>query len=337
MDIEYNHMALLHKAALYAYEREYGKLMSWIDDNYFQKKVFQEEYYQYADDFIYRMDVTELSYSETLKLAYRALQEDDYNQFLLGLKIVVVKLIGNQRYTYYDRDQIMELLIEMSTEHDFERLENDPVIVPEMLLDKCKVYMPIGFEGMDLQEYCLGSTRSIYDRYSVVNDKTFDKEYNAAISQGNIYHHIVEIDHYINREDNTMTKFQWIHLAKLLSAHYVTEKAPWSKDLTTDLLRVYIGLKGCCEEEDFEDILYHLVTGMLSFALKKIKATDQLISSYKYMNIFNYIINVYLLENNNKYLDYILELMKVLYKDIPKQDLSSLKCWMTEHMAKAAK
>lgn len=337
MDIKHNHKALLHKAVQYAYEREYGKLLSWIEENYYHDKVFPEKYYQHADEFIYRMDVTELSYGEILKLAYRALLKDDYDQFLLGLKIVVVKLIGNQRYTYYDREWIKELLIEMSTDLVYDRRENDPVIFPEMLLDTCQVYMPIGFEGMDLQQYRLGSTRSFYDRYPVVNDQTYDKEYKAAINRGNIYQHIIEIDHYINREDNTMTKFQWIHLAKLLSAHYATEKAPWSKDLTTDLLRAYIGLKACCEQEDFEGTLFYVVTGTLKIALKKIMDANHEISSYEFTEVMNYFINVYLLDSNSKYLDYIQELMKVKDGENQEQKFSDLQCWIKEHMAKAEK
>ncbi len=335
MNKEYDHMALLYAAARYAYERKYGKLMSWIEENYFQGKVFPGEYYRYADDFIYRMDVTELSYGAVLELAYKALVKEDHRQFLLGLKIVYAKLKGNQRYTYYDRDQIGELLSELSENYGFAPLEHGPAKIPELLLDQCQVYLPIGFDGMGLEEYRLGSTRSFYDHYPSVQEKVLEKEYHAAINQGNIYQHIVEIDHYINHEGTALTRFHWLHLARLLLAHYATEKAPWSSDLTTGLLRVYLGLKDCCGQEEFEDILVQMVSGTLRIALKKIMGVDQPRAAGELPNILNYVINAYLLAENSKLLDYILELIKGMNREAPEQEFLVIKNWLMEQQAKA--
>ncbi|HHV10594.1 MAG TPA: hypothetical protein GXX75_10000 [Clostridiales bacterium] len=330
MNKEYDHMALLYAAARYAYERKYGKLMSWIEEKYFQNSRFPSEYYLYADDFIYRMDVTELTYGAVLELAYRALVNGDNRQFLLGIKIVYAKLKGNQRYTYYDRDRILELAMEMWEHYEFEPLQIDEVKIPKLLLDQCNTYLPIGFEEMGLKEYRLSSTRSFYDSYPTVPDKLFEKEYHTAIEQGNIYHHIIEIDHYINRGNNVVTKSQWIHLAKLLSAHYATEKAPWSVDLTKDLLRVYLGLKDCCGQEEFSGILSRMVTATLKIALEKIMRLQEQSSPKELPNVLNYLINVYVLGGDNKFLDYIRELVKVMKREDATEEFIGIKDWLME-------
>ena len=335
MNTKYEHLVLLYQTICHAYKREYGTLIACIEENYFQSMKFPSEYYLYADDFIYRMDVTELSYGSVLELAYKALVKEDYRQYLLGLKIVYAKLTGNQRYTYYDRDRILELAMEIWEHYELKPLQIDEVKIPELLLDRCNSYLPIGFEGMELKEYRLGSTRSFYDSYPTVPDKLFEKEYHSAIEQGNFYHHIIEIDHYINRENNIVTKSQWVHLAKLLSAHYATEKAPWSVDLTMDLLRVYVGLKDCCGQEDFRETLYQMVTVTLKIALKKIMSIQEQSSFKELSNVLNYMINVYVLESDNKFLEYIQELVKVMNPEDEKAEYSDIKAWLMEQKIKA--
>jgi hypothetical protein len=357
MNMKYEHMVRLYEAICLAYKKKYGILMSWLEENYFQNSSFPGEYYLYADDFIYRMDVTELTYGAVFDLAYRALVNEDYRQLLLGIKIIYAKLKGNQRYTYYDRDQMLELANELEEHYEIEEyneikehyeiedhyelkeypgleaLHADEVKTPMLLLDRCNTYLPIGFEGMELKEYRSGSTRSFYDSYPNVTDKLLEKEYHSAIEQGIIYHHIIEIDHYINGKNKFITKSQWIHLAKLLSAHYATEKAPWSPDLTTELLRVYVGLKDCCGQEEFSEILSQMVSATLKIALEKIMRLQYQRTTQELSNVMNYLINVYLLESSNQFLDYIQELVKVMNRNDAKEEFIFIKNWIMEQKA----
>ncbi|MDF2513641.1 MAG: hypothetical protein K0S04_3507 [Herbinix sp.] len=318
MNMKYEHMVGLYEAICLAYKKKYGILMSWLEENYFQNSIFPGEYYLYVDDFIYRMDVTELTYGAVFDLAYRALVKEDYRQLLLGIKIIYAKLKGNQRYTYYDREQMLELANELEEHYEIEEyneikehyeiedhyelkeypgleaLHADEVKTPMLLLDRCNTYLPIGFEGMELKEYRSGSTRSFYDSYPNVTDKLLEKEYHSAIEQGIIYHHIIEIDHYINGKNKFITKSQWIHLAKLLSAHYATT---------------------------------------LKIALEKIMRLQYQRTTQELSNVMNYLINVYLLESGNQFLDYIQELVKVMNRNDAKEEFIFIKNWIMKQKA----
>lgn len=316
MDKKYNDITLFYKVTQYAYEKQYKKLMAFLEDNYFQTETFQSNYSQYTDDFIFRMDITSLSYGEVLKLSYRSLIEEDEKQYLLGMKMIVVKLQGNQRYTYYDCDQIRRLRQEIAVSHGYELSVEKEQSMTENLLEICRNYMPIGLEGMNLEEYRAGSTRSIYDGYQAVDEKILEKEYKRAVRQGMIYPYMIEIDHYINGENNKVTKYQWVHLANLLAAHYATEKASWSKELSKDLLRTYSGLKDCCSQEEFKSILFQITAGTIKTALNKIMTINEQVPSAEVAALINYIVNVFHMDNNSMYLDYIRDLEKVLEKEM---------------------
>lgn len=316
------HLKNLHQIALYASSRAFSKMYATIDSTYFHKQVFDATFYKFADDFIYRMEITSLSYGQVLQMAYLDLKKEAYDQFLLALKIMIVKLKGNQRYTYFDRDEISDLLAEMKTDlfFDHPRLE--------ILLEECQNYLPIGFQEMTLEEYYNGSTRSIYDAYTKLEGKLLEAEYGTAVRQGNIYQYIVEIDHYINAKGKEITHNEWIFLAKLLSAQYATEKKPWSRDLTTDLLRTYLGIWDVCDHEGFENTLLRLVTGTLKIIVKKISSTMDRLTSKELIEIINYLINVYTLNHNNQYLVYINDFLTMLEKHDSLLDLSDIKSWL---------
>lgn len=325
-----NHIKNLHQIAQYALSREFSQLYSYIDSEYFHKKVFDDTFYKSADDFVFRMDITSLSYGQVLQLAYQDLQKEGYAQFLLGLKIIIVKLKGNQRYSYYDRDEILDLLNEMKTDFSYEYQSNQNTDMLDILIEECQNYLPIGFQEMTLEEYHNGSTRSSYNSYKKLEEKLLEAEFSSAIKQGNIYHHIIEIDHYINRKEKEITQNEWIFLAKLLSAHYATEKKPWTRDMTTDLLRTFIGIRDLCDHEGFNDTLLRLVTGTLKIIIKKISSRLDSITSVELTEIINYLVNVYTLDNNNQYLVYINEFLKMLDKSDSSLDQSDVNKWLEQ-------
>ena len=325
------HMRNLHRISLYALSREYSRLTSYIDREYFHKKVFDDAFYKSTDDFIFRMDVTSLSYSQAFRMAYQDLQKEDYYSFLLGLKIIVVKLKGNQRYAYFDRDKIFELLNDMKTEYSVDHHFDPSFDTLEILTEECKDYLPIGFQKMTIEEYRHGSMRSLYDNYKKLDVKLLEEEFKAAVGQGNMYNYIVEIDHYINSNRNEITKNEWVFLAKLLSAQYATEKEPWSRDMTVDLLSVYLAIRDVCDEQTFEGTLYQLVTGTLKIIIKKISSSTDGLSSREIQKIINYLINVYTLNSNNYYLVYINNFLKMLDRCDVLPDLSSTRKWLEQH------
>lgn len=308
----YYHLKNLHKIATHAFSREFNKLYSFIDENYFRNNLFPSSIYQMADDFIFRNDVTYLSYGQALKMAYTYLQKRDYYSFLLSLKTIIVKLKGNQRYTYFDRDEILNLLNEMKNDYSFEHQFTETSSVPEILLDKCEYYLPIGFEEMTFDEYNKGSTRSYFDSYKHLNEKILEKEFNTALKQGSIYHYIVEIDHYINSNQKNVSENEWIFLSKLLLAYYAMEKYPWSRDMTLDLLRTYIGIRETCKSRNFTDILLKLVTSSLKIVIKKFSYPWHNYSAKELKEIINFLVNVYTMDNNNQYLIFIEDIMKMI-------------------------
>ncbi len=239
---------------------DYKEISSVIDKGYFSEPILEQRYYTEADNFVFRMDVTGMSYSEVLELSAEACRKEDAPQFLLGTKIILSKLSANQRMVYFDRDRIAilvgeELRISIEEQRKLYGEKN-----------------AIGFPGMSLEAYRKGSLRSSYDKYPTLNQEALDKEYKSAVNQGNIYHHIVETDHVINREDQKKNQALWMHLIKLLTAFYATEKSPWSMDLTLSLLETYKGLKSSYEGETFNDILFAPISTILKIAFKRIGA-----------------------------------------------------------------
>ncbi|QCX33873.1 hypothetical protein FDN13_09270 [Caloramator sp. E03] len=327
---KYCHLKKLHRIAEYAFYREFSNLYSYIDSEYFIKKVFNDNFYKSADDFIFRMDVTYLSYSQALKMAYKDLQKGDYYSYLLALKTIIVKLNGNHRYTYYDRDEILDLLNEMKSDYYFDCKFEKDIYIPKILLNECKKYLPIGFHEMTFEEYYNRSTNSYFNSFKKLDEKILENEFKIAVRQGSIYHYIVEIDHYINTKYKEITAKEWIFLSKLLSTYYGEEKNPWSRDMTTDLLRTYLGIKDLCSSQEFENILFQLVTGTLKIIIKKISLSGNDLLANELIEIINFLINVYTLDNNKQYLVYIDDFLKMVDRIENTIDLSGIYEWMNQ-------
>ena len=300
-----NHMKNLHTIGIYMITRDLKKLMQYIEEEYFLKEIFDHKYYISADDFIFRMDITGLSYSNIFEIACRDLEKKDYGQYLLGLKMILVKLRGNQRYTYYDRIELKGVLKYMEEEYSliaFHEQEEDILdIVDVQGLKDC----PVGFEELTFEEYMHSSIRSIYKRDNAKSEKFFENELKAAVNKGIIYHYIVETDHYINSDIQSTTYQEWVYLAKLLALYYSTEKKPWTRDMTRDMLRIYDGIKSCCEPKKFQEIIYHITTVNLKLIIKKISRDMFQENSGELTEVINYLFNVFYIHKDEKYIDYI--------------------------------
>lgn len=324
------HMENLHRISMYTFSRDFDKLSIYIEKQYFYKRVFEETFYKSADTFILRMDITSLSYGQILQMVYQDVQKGAYDQFLLGLKIILVKLRGNQRYAYYDRDMVFSLLDDMEAEFLLKNPFDSKMNIPEIMLEKCENNAPIGFQERTLEAYRSGVTRSLYDVYKKLDEKLFEVEFKTVIEEGIIYHHIVEIDHYINAKDRT-TIDEWVFLVKLLSAHYATEKEAWSRDMTTDLLRAYLGIRDRCDDEVFSERLFQLVMGTLKIIIKKMGSTMDRVASGEIQEIINYLINVYMLNSNRQYLVYIHDFFGLLERRDSSLECVGIKKWLEEN------
>lgn len=333
-----DHLGNLHRITNYALLREFEKLQVFIDRAYFAKKVFPDALYKSADDFIYRMDITSLSYSQVLQLAYRDLRKSDYEAFFFSLKIVLVKLKSNQRYAYFDRTMMKDLLDEMEQDYGLTSTSDAGNAKPEIWIDLGQNDLPIGFEEKTQAAYLHGSTRSIFDNFKNLDGKAFDEEYKKAVRQGNIYHYIVEVDHYINKnlcsgKADATTRHAWTFLAQLLAAQYATEKAPWSRDMTTDMLRAYMGLQEACEQEAFAPALDALVSVTLKIIIKKISRTDYGVSDAELTEITQFLMNVYRMGGGRHYLAYIRDFLDMLDGRGHGSDLSAMKNWLFQEEA----
>lgn len=300
------HIRILYNIIFDAYNRKYKGVTETIEKEYIKNRVFAEEYYREADDFIFRMDVTELSYSQTFELSYGGLKNNNYKEYLLGLTIVASKLKGNQRYTYFDREKMKYLINKIADENSL------PLFIYEEMLDLKYLhesiisnYMPIGMNEMNMDDYWSGSQLSIYDKYEKVQNSVLEKEFEKAVKSGNIYHHIVETDRFINKSDNRKNKEIWIHLIKLLIFHYATEKAGWTKDLTESLLKSLYGLKDNCEEKDFNELSVPLIILAVKTAVKRITALKHKALIEELREIINFISNADKMVPSHMFKDYI--------------------------------
>lgn len=314
MDKEHKkHLEFLFDLTVDAYNKKYSKVATLIEKCYIDRKVFQEGYYKAADDFIFRMDVTGLSYSEIFDLAYEGLMKNDYKEYLLGLMIIVSKLEGNQRYTYFDRDMMKLLMSRMAADNGLKpyTVEDDKHVFAE----DCSKYMPIGMDGMDMGKYRSGSLMSRYDKYKPLNEKALEVEFNSAMKSGSIYHHIVETDHFINRDDEEKPKELWIHLIKLLTLQYATEKEGWTSDFTEDLLKAFNGLKNTCDIEDFMKISGPLASAAIKVAVKRIMVLKQDISASELLQALNFLMNINRLAQDGVLGEYI-DIFSKMLKDM---------------------
>ncbi len=291
MDKEQNkHLKFLFDLTVDAYHKKHMKVITLIEKYYIDRKVFEEDFYREADDFIFRMDVTGLSYSEIFDLSYEGLMKNDYKEYLLGLMIILSKLEGNQRYKYFDRDMMKLLMSRMASDNGLKpyKIEDDR----HVFTGDCSKYMPIGMDSMDIGDYRSGSLLSRYGKYKTLNEKALEVEYQSAMKSGSIYHHIVETDHFINSDDEEKPREVWIHLIKLLTLQYATEKAGWTSDFTEDLLKAFNGLKNSCESEEFIKISGPLASAAIKVAVKRIMVLKQEISASELRQILNFLMNI---------------------------------------------
>jgi hypothetical protein len=299
------HIRILYNVIFDAYNRKYKSVTETIEKEYIKNRVFTEEYYREADDFIFRMDVTELSYSQTFELSYGGLKNNNYKEYLLGLTIVASKLKGNQRYTYFDREKMKDLMNKIADENSIHPFIYEEMLDQKYLHESISNYMPIGMDQISMDDYRSGSQLSIYDKYEKVQNNVLEKEFEKAVKSGNIYHHIVETDRFINKSDNGKNKEIWVHLTKLLVFHYATEKAGWTKDLTESLLKSLYGLKDNCEEKDFNELFVPLIILAVKTAVKRITALKHKASIEELREVINFISNADKTVSSHMFKDYI--------------------------------
>lgn len=324
------HIARLHIVGGYMIARDFKKLIQYIQDEYFSKKIFDQKYYIAADDFIFRMDITGLSYSNIFEMAYRDLEKRDYGQYILGLKMILVKLKGNQRYTYFDRTEINDTLISMEEEHSLRVLYKQDMDIPDIVDVQNLKNCPVGFEELTFEEYMQNSTRSIYKRETVKSEKFFENELKSAVNKGIIYHYIVEADHYINDDINITTYEEWVYLAKLLALYYTTEKKPWTRDMTKDMLRIYSGIRDCCELQKFEETIYHITSGNLKLIIKKVSRNMLQGGTEEIIEAINYLVNVFSIHKDERYIDYIKDLLLIIESSEQNDKVNKVREWLEE-------
>lgn len=322
------HMTKLHVVGSYMITRDLKNLVQYIQDEYFSKPIFDKKYYVAADDFVFRMDITGLSYSSIFEMAYRDLEKKDFGQYLLGLKMILVKLKGNQRYTYYDRTEIKEVLKYMEGEYCLEAFHEQHSDIPDIVDVHSIKDCPVGFEEQTFEEYTENSTRSIYKRDTVKSEKFFESELKTAVNKGIIYHYIVETDHYINADIHNTSYEEWVYLAKLLALYFTTEKKPWTRDMTKDMLRIYSGIRGCCESQKFEETVYNITTGNLKLIIKKISRNMLQDMAEEITESINYLINVYSIHKNEDYIDYIKDLLVIIESTEQKEKVKRVREWL---------
>ena len=147
------HLSNLQRIAASIHRLSYAEAIDLINALYFSKSIFDDILYAKADQFIFQQDVTALSYGHALKLGYEALLREDSEVLLLSLKVVIVKLLGNQRLAYFDRDEIRALLNEMSAQSGLSDIAPAPRALPDFVIRRCGDYMPIGFFGEGIEPY----------------------------------------------------------------------------------------------------------------------------------------------------------------------------------------
>lgn len=306
------HIIKLHIIGNYMITREFKKLIQYIEDEYFKRKVFDHKYYTSADDFVFRMDITGLPYSNIFKMTCRDLEKKDYGQYLLGLKMIIAKLKGNQRYTYFDRDDIREILKYIEEEYDLLSINEEKKDILDLVDAQTIKDALVGFEELNFEEYIEGSTFSIYKTNKDTSEKFYEKELKSAVNKGIIYHYIVEMDHYINVDIHNRTHMDWVFLAKLLNLHYITEKNSWTRDMTRDMLRIYFGIMNCCELQMSEEIIYQITTENLKTIIKKMSKHMYKDMTDEITEVINYLINVYWIHRDSKYITYIKDFLVIL-------------------------
>lgn len=301
------HLENLQKYLTLALGRQYRSVSETIDVDYFNAENLGSDttsmaFSRSADDFIYKMDITELSYSKTFDMAYRAILDGNFKEYILGLKVIRAKLAGNQRFRYFDRDQMRDLLARMSAENDlFLAMPSEAVQERAAVTD----ILPVGFPGMSLTDYRRGSLRSVYRQQTPDEYALFKEYFQLAVDQGNFYHHIVELDHFLNHPDTMLSKAQFAYLFKLLLADYYTEKYPWSDDLTDDLLSACHGLRACCGEEEFKTMLLDLVVMLLKQIFKRVTPAGL-------PHLVGFLNEVYQLDPDERYLTHIRQLTALI-------------------------
>jgi hypothetical protein len=86
----------------FAYQKNYPEVLQLLE------AVFKEDdnkiYSQKADNFIFSQDITRLLYNELFSLGYRAVLDENTEEYILSLKIIYAKLKSGHRYTYFDRE-----------------------------------------------------------------------------------------------------------------------------------------------------------------------------------------------------------------------------------------
>lgn len=309
-----NHIVKLHTIGNYVISRRFKELIQYIEDEYFSSQVFDVKYYAAAEDFVFRRDITGFAYSNAFESAYKDIKEKNYGQYLLSIKIIVVKLKDNQRLTYYDRDDICETLKLIEEEHTLinksDYVKNKDIL--EIFDAKDLKDGPVGFEELSFKEYFENSTRSIYGNSKNMDEKFYEMELKTAVNKGIIYHYIVEADHYINKNMDSVNLCDWVFIAKLLSLYYSTEKKPWTRDMTKDMLRIYYGIKECCDPGNFEEAVFKLTTENLKLIIKKSYMHMERDITEEIDQAINYLINVFMINRDERYTNYIRDFFVVL-------------------------
>lgn len=292
------HKKIFKQYLLLSYYRKYDELISSIQKEYLDNPVFSPQTLHEANNFVFRMDFTGMGYGEIYQLIKKAIDNQEDNQIFLGYKMIVSKIMGNQRYMYFDRALIASLLISIGAD------------VPENI--SCEgLVSPVGFRGMSLDSYRKGSLLCVYEKQPKINQEFLEIEYAKAIDQGTIFHHIVETDHLINKSYKQPT-YVWLHLGKLLSAHYATEKSSWTTDLTEDFLQIYEGIYQIDGKEKGQDLTFRHVSGMLKIIIKRLDSLDAARIKTEITGVVDYLERVCHLTKDEKYSSYIESFRKLI-------------------------
>lgn len=303
------HLASLQSIALKLYRREFQAVINSIDAIYFQKNVFENNLYAKADQFIFQKDVTDMSYAQSLKLGYEALLREESEVFLLSVKIVIVKLFGNQRLTYFDPDGLLSLLDQIAGQKNLPLIPRETRVYPSFCDSFQEHFLPVGFWGEDIGTYRARSTKTEYKLDDSNEQAVLNRQYAKALQAGNIYHHIVETDHLINGAAGRPSADQFIHLIKLLTAYYATEKAPWSRELTMQLLAAFAGMRSFAQPQAFQENSIRLVSALLRTAVKRWVIRKDESHLQERLEAADFLANMYRLSKNCVYLDLIKDLL----------------------------
>lgn len=289
-------MPIWEKTTFLLYKNKVCEALKYIDDTCKKNNIWDKKYKVKASNFIFRRDIIEMTYSNTLKILKESILKDDFESAYIAFEIISSKLRGYQRYTYFDRDEMLQLL-DTDDEYNTEKIEYIK-------------YNPPGLSSLSAKDNMYKNLRSIYMDSEKKDIKYFNNELKRAIKENNVFHHIVDMDRYLRIKN--FSKFHILHLCNLLNAYYSSEKYKWTEDLTEDYLNLYNLLKDKTNNKEFKDFTFQLVSTSIKTSINKSKINKQTIDESEIFEIIHYLEKTNELSSNNRYLDYINMFEKII-------------------------